>query len=215
MRAFMAWAVLLGLTQLSPSLAWGQAGGATTVQLPTFRFFTVQTAVSVPDSGGAYLGGLSSGASSSSRRGIPLMIKDPWIAPLMGSRGIAHSAATSGASVHATIIDHEELDREALAEAASRLSPPSETDVKAGELSRRAEASGEQAAPLASVASIRRQQAAEEQARADKAAEWFAKAEAYRQDGEAGQAKIYYRMAARHANAEMKQQIAARLAMLK
>lgn len=215
MRAIIASAVVLGLAQVSPSTAWGQAGGATTVQLPTFRFFTVQTAVSVPDSGGAYLGGLSSGASSSSRRGIPLMIKDPWIAPLMGSRGMSHSTATSGASVHATIIDHEELDRAVLADAASRSSPPSETDAKAGELSRQTGPGHGDAAPLESVAEIRRQQAAQEQAQADKASELYAKAQALERDGQTGQAKIFYRQAARHASAEMKQQIAARLAALK
>ena len=42
----------------------------TTVQLPTFSFFTVQTTVSVPDSGGAFLGGIGRGADGGSSRGF-------------------------------------------------------------------------------------------------------------------------------------------------
>src|SRR4051812_25435902 len=83
---------------------------ATTVQLPSYSVFTVQTTVSVPDGGGAYLGGLKSGASNSSRFGI---------GPL-SNRGLSSSRSASGMSVSATVIDHAEIDRAILAEAAAK-----------------------------------------------------------------------------------------------
>jgi hypothetical protein len=60
--------LLLVLAIGGPVLGQGQA--PTTVQLPTFRFFTVQTSVSVPDGGGAYLGGMKTARDSSLTRGF-------------------------------------------------------------------------------------------------------------------------------------------------
>src|SRR3954452_788871 len=66
----------------------------TTVQLPTFSFFTVQTTVSVPDGGSVSLaGGINRAADGTVTRGM---------APL--NRGIGSSRGASGVSVHATII---------------------------------------------------------------------------------------------------------------
>jgi hypothetical protein len=48
------------------ALFCGTAAQAQTVQLPTFNFFTVRTTVSVPDSGGAYLGGVNRSAMGQS-----------------------------------------------------------------------------------------------------------------------------------------------------
>ncbi len=72
----------------------------TTVQLPSFSFFTFSGTVVVPDSGGAYLGGLRSSATGMNRRGL--------------SRGFGSSQLSSQASVHATIIDHNAIDRQLL-----------------------------------------------------------------------------------------------------
>src|SRR5687768_5971375 len=96
---------------LVQSIAYSQApppNAPTTVQLPTFSFFTVQTTVSVPDSGGAYLGGIGRGADGSTTRGI---------GPLR-NRGFGSTRAASGVSVHATIIDRDEMDQAVLAQAA-------------------------------------------------------------------------------------------------
>src|SRR5262245_56452667 len=82
----------------------------TTVQLPTFSVFTVQTTVSVPDSGGAFLGGLSRARDGSTTRGF---------GPLK-NRGLASSRGASGMSIHARIIDNHELDEAVLAEAAAK-----------------------------------------------------------------------------------------------
>lgn len=87
-----------------------QPQAPTTVQLPTFRSFTINTSVSVPDRGAAYLGGVSGGGDSSTSRGL---------GPLR-SRATSSGRSTSSVSVHATIIDHAEIDRALLAEAAAK-----------------------------------------------------------------------------------------------
>src|SRR4051812_20787869 len=104
---------------LAFSAALGQQP-ATTVQLPSFSVFTVQTSVSVPDRGAAYLGGLNSGASSSSRFGN---------GPL-SNRGLGTSRTASGVSVSATIIDHDEIDRALLVEAAAKRRPDDTATTK-------------------------------------------------------------------------------------
>ena len=70
------------------------------VQLPTFQFFTYSGSVLVPDTGGAYLGGVKRAASSSSRRGL--------------NRAVASPLGNSGAFARATIIDNDEIDRRLL-----------------------------------------------------------------------------------------------------
>jgi hypothetical protein len=72
----------------------------TTVQLPSFSVFSYSGTVVVPDQGAAYLGGNRSSATGFSRRGL--------------SRGLGSSLLGTQASVHATIIDHQEIDRQLL-----------------------------------------------------------------------------------------------------
>src|SRR4051812_4294889 len=126
-RAFIALAGLL--FAISAAVAQ-QPLPATTVQLPSYSVFTVQTSVSVPDGGGAYLGGLNSGASNSSRFGN---------GPL-SNRGLSSSRGASGMSVSATVIDHEEIDRALLAEAAAKRGAPdlaaATTNAKAAAIAR-------------------------------------------------------------------------------
>jgi hypothetical protein len=212
MRTFIAVAFVSAIG-LSAGTAFAQNNAPTTVQLPTFSFFTVQTTVSVPDSGGAFLGGMSRGYNSSTARGLPFWAKTPWLSPLGGSRGIASGVDAGGVSVHATIIDHEELDKAVLSEAAARHVPPSETDLKAERLTRHT--NSPDAPSPTSVAAIRAQQTAGAAERAEQAAALFAKAKDMEAANKPGQAKIYYRMASRHADDDLKQQIAARLAALK
>lgn len=210
MVSALGWMFIWGAASAS-----GQNNAPTTVQLPTFSFFTVQTAVSVPDSGGAHLGGISRSYQSSSRRGLPFWAKTPWLSPLGGSRGIASGASAGGVSVHATIIDHEELDRAVLAEAAARSRPPSEIDLKAGDLTRNARTRDGVNRTPDSIAAIRAAQAAEDRAQEEQAAALFTKALELEAAHKSGQARIYYRMASRHANEQLRQQIAERLAALK
>lgn len=77
------------------SVAIGQV-----VQLPSIETFSYSGTVLVPDSGSAYLGGIRRSASSYSRRG--------------GSRAFGSALGNSQASVSATIIDHDEIDRQLL-----------------------------------------------------------------------------------------------------
>lgn len=72
----------------------------TTVQLPSISTFSYQGSVLVPVNGGAYLGGVNRSATGLNRRGL--------------SRGLGASRLNSQASVHATIIDHNEMDRQLL-----------------------------------------------------------------------------------------------------
>jgi hypothetical protein len=186
----------------------------TTVQLPTFSFFTVRTSVLVPDSGGAYAGGMSSGYNSSNSRGLPFWSKSPWFSPLGASRGIDGDVDAGGVSVHATIIDRAELDRAVLSEAAARRAPPSESELKADELTRNARNNGE-SPPPGSIAAIRAELAAEDAQQAQQAATLFAKARELEAANKPGQAKIYYRRASRHAGEELKREIAQRMSALK
>lgn len=115
------------------SSAWSQV-----VQLPTFHQFSVSTTVSVPDGGAAYLGGVSRGAWSSNSRGVPGLSNLPFAGRLFRNRGIGSRVGASSVGVTATIIDHAELDRMVLAEAAARRGEAagrSEIDRKAAYLS--------------------------------------------------------------------------------
>jgi hypothetical protein len=80
-----------------------------TVQLPTFHYFGVQTTVVVPDRGSIPLGGVSYGGSTRTRF--------DRVGP---NYGYGQFNETLGLSMSATIIDHDEMDREVLAEAARK-----------------------------------------------------------------------------------------------
>ena len=103
------------------------------VQLPTFSYFSVSTTVSVPDSGRGFLGGIDRAQYRRMSRGFPGANR------LTGNRATSSRVGTSRASVAATIIDHDELDRRTLsAAAAARGGLPlviTETDRKAAFLS--------------------------------------------------------------------------------
>ncbi len=78
----------------------------TTVQLPTYRSFSVSTAVSVPDRGSAYLGGVNRAQSGMNEFGSPL---SPF-----RSRAFGSQRSASGVSVSAYIHDFDELEKELL-----------------------------------------------------------------------------------------------------
>jgi hypothetical protein len=166
--------------------------------LPTFSVFTVQTTVSVPDRGGAYLGGISRGRDAAATRGFgPLAL-----------RGLGSERGASGASVHATIIDHRERDAAVLAAVATKRMSPDKSLAKAAELARHVEGPA-----VASVAAIQAEKAAAAAEAAREAAEYFAKAERAEQQGKVGVARIYYQMAQRR-NPALKKAVEGRLAGL-
>src|SRR4051812_7073716 len=113
--------------QQQPQQPIGPALPATTVQLPTFSVFTVQTTVSVPDRGGIALGGIDRGVDSTVNRNS---------GPTR-NRGLGSSRTTGGVSVSATIIDREEMNRTILADAAAKRRVPIDSSApKAAALSR-------------------------------------------------------------------------------
>lgn len=185
----------------------------TTVQLPTFSQFTVVTTVSVPDGGTAYLGGIGRGSDSNITRGI---------GPLR-NRGLSSSRGASGVSVSATIIDHEEIDRAILTEAAAKRKPADTALAKAATISKSVAvepgralrtASPPTAALPGSVAAIREQNAIAADLEAAELAGYLAKGRQAEAENKPGVAKVYYQMVARRDKGRMKQQAVERLAVL-
>jgi hypothetical protein len=196
------------------------AQAPTTVQLPVIQVFSVDTTVSVPDGGGAFLGGINRAADSSVTRGLPLAK-----GPLTRNRGLSSTRSASNMSVHATIIDHHELDQAVLAQAAAlrsaRAVDPREVAIqqKADYITRnlaRAEkpvvVQPEPTGP--SVEEIRRQNEIAAANRAAEAQAYFAKAETAEAGGKPGVAKIYYQMVSRRAQGALKELADARIAAL-
>ncbi len=182
---------------------------ATTVQLPTFSYFTVNTTVSVPDRGGAYLGGINRARDSSTTRGF---------GPL-ANRGIGSDRMASGVSVHATIIDHEELDRAVLAEAAARRIPADPAVAKAEAISlhvgrEHIAATSGRGDAVESVAAIKARNAAAAEERVSEAAAYFAKAQAAEAEGKSAVARILYQMVTRRDTGSLKQRAEQRLAAI-
>ena len=97
---------LLGATV--PALS--QTGSAQVVQLPTLGTFSIQTTVSAPDSGSAYAGGRRYTASGGSSQGA--------------SRTSSGLTLANGTSVHATVIDLNELDKMISSQSASKPYEP-------------------------------------------------------------------------------------------
>jgi hypothetical protein len=198
---------------------------AQAVQLPTFRYFGVQTTVSVPDRGGAVLGGVNRASSGSTSRGF-----GPF-----RSRGFGSSVGASTASVHATIIDHEELDQATLAEARhlrgaseeplmlryGRTSPADERIAsKADHLSRNVALRDMEAPPMQptevveSLADIRARAAARQQAKLSEAAERLAAGIASEEAGKFASARGHYEAAIRLGDDTTRQQASERLAKI-
>ena len=207
-RALLSVAVLL--------LGAGSAR-AQIVQLPTFEMFSLSTTVSVPDRGSAYLGGVNRASSGSTRHGLP------GGGRLFGNRGIGSSRGSSGVHVRATIIDHQELDRAVLAQAAARRNRAdrvSRVDRRAGYLARNVArndlrpSSDPPPRSLPSVEQIRRRN---ELARAEREAEvvfFFEKGQKAEAAGKRNVAKIFYQMAARRAHGALKSRLMARLQVI-
>jgi type II secretory pathway component GspD/PulD (secretin) len=207
MKRIRWWAISIGAvaTAAMCSAAFGQA-----VQLPTFQFFTVQTTVSVPDRGAAYLGGVSRAASGRASRGVPFLGKAPGLGRLGRNDAFGSTISTSGASLSATVIDHREWDKAVLAEAAKRREgriTPSEVEAPRVRVAL-------ETAPVESVAEIRRQNAARDDEQRRELQALIDKARQAEAAGKPGVAKVYYDMAARRADPALREQITAHTARL-
>ncbi len=87
---------------ISMHCVWASSAVAQAVQLPTFEYTTVNTTVSVPDRGGAYLGGVNRAASGSSTSGAPLLP--------MRNRSYGSSTGATGMSVGVYVHDFEAME---------------------------------------------------------------------------------------------------------
>jgi hypothetical protein len=220
---------------LTTLLALGGASVAhaqnTTVQLPTFNFTTVQTTVSVPDSGTGYLGGIMRGAEGSNARGVPLLSNVPGLNRLFRNQAIGREFSNSNFTVVPRIIIQEEeefrqtgVSPETLAIYESQRMQAAGVDPqiagKADFLSRNLarheppRAINPPKSSLPSADEIRRRQALAQQQEAAEAVEFFAKGEQAVAEGKPGVAKIYYQMAARRATGSLHVQVTERLASL-
>ena len=200
-------AVILGLAPLACGQGQPQPqvppGVPTTVQLPTFSFFTVQTVVSVPDSGGMSLGGVNRGGNGRVTLGLPKG----------GASGSTGTAA--GMSLRAQIIANHELDEQVLAEAAARRAAAVDpTAARAAALSKKTAGPAHNGAAVQSLAAIREQNAAAAAQQTREAAEYLAKGQQAESEGKPGVAKVYYQMVAKRDAGILKQQALARLAAL-
>lgn len=185
------------------------------VQLPTIQQFSIGTTVMVPDGGTLNLGGVSRARESSVRRGIP---------GLPGQAGIGRELSSATVSVRATIIDLNELDRAVLAEARDAAMPLTAAEKRVREEARYfsrhvpdvppAPAMGKETTGGdggESLAELRKQRAQELAGQRAQAHAYLQRAVASEREGKLGVARIYFQMAARRAEAPLKQQIEAHL----
>ncbi len=206
MQRLIAAAVMVGLGFIGIEARAQQA--ATSVQLPTFSYFGVATTVSVPDRGGAYLGGVNRASGGMRQFGAPLL---PF-----GNRSRGSSRGASGMSVSVWIHDHQAMDEALLAQPTpyrSALASPRQPDPWAQRLAAGEESTSGQA--VASVEEIRRRQAAAAQTRATEAQNFFERGRKAEAEGKANVAKIYYQMVARRDSGTLKDEAIARLEALR
>lgn len=178
------------------------------VQLPSFSFFTVDTTVSVPDRGTASLGGIGRSSSGSTAFG-------PGLGP--ANRGFGSSLSSSNVTMRASIHEFDALDRATLRRAARHSGRSLATNTSGDRKTRQysTQLSSAERVPLGSVADARRRHAAESAAQEAEARANLEHARRAAADGKASVAKIFYKMALRHATGKIKSEINRELAALK
>lgn len=202
MRKSLLATILIACVWANPTrlLAQQAPGIPTTVQLPTFSYFSVNTSVSIPDSGGAY----SEAARQARQRpsnGLQPAGANLGGITLRGAGPGGFSAAASGASVSATIHDHEPITN------------PAVGAVAAGSIAARFDAARASSAgrPSLSVAEARRLYAERKQSDDRSALELLKQGDAARERGNLAAAKLYYQSAARRASDPSRTEALARL----
>jgi hypothetical protein len=194
---------------------------AQVVQLPTFNSFGISTTVSVPDSGGAYLGGNSSSSMSRLERGLPGFGRMPFAGRQFGDRAIAGRSMTSGVSVSATIHDFEAMDEAVLEQGRTMTAQPMPLS-RSPVLDNRSRGSANVARPAlgrtaldqagrASVADLRRQQSTAQSTVASEARQDYERGLALLAEGKTGTARIYFQRAVKRADPQLRAEVAAAL----
>jgi len=206
----------------APGGALAQPRPATSVQLPTFSFFSVGTTVSVPDRGSVYMGGVKRASTGRNEFGAPLL-------PFRPFRNTAIGQERSASQMHVTAYIH---DFEAMEEAllgqpssyqglASRQPLPQIAAAGRPFLSRdpaygvglrqSSSLASSAAAPQMSVAEAQARRLREQATRGEEAVDFFRRGRQAEAKGKANVAKIFYQMSARRAAGELKEQVLARL----
>ncbi|HEY2826994.1 MAG TPA: hypothetical protein VGJ04_05280 [Pirellulales bacterium] len=154
----------------------------TTVQLPTFHYFTSTGSVLVPDGGDVFLGGLGGAAAGRTQQGIPGLPSQPFTNSATGA-----SVGASNVSVSAQIHAFDAMDKALLGGAVvgNDFRPPLVTRQDSG--------------GLQSVVAIRAQQAAGDAARDRLAGADLERGRELVAAGKFGVAKIYFQTAAKKA----------------
>jgi hypothetical protein len=173
----------------------------TTVQLPTFHFFSVDTTVLVPDRGATYLGGVNYSSAGRTSRGIPGLG-----GPLTTNTAFGRSTGGGNVWVSAYIHDLEAMD-------AAILGYGNQTAGNLVRLPSSVAASATQPNPsfAQSIASLKAQAVSEDQAKQLEAEAYLKRAQEKLKEGKAGLAKIYFQMAERRSTGAVKEQALAGL----
>ena len=210
---------------------------ATTVQLPTFSFFSVATTVSVPDRGSALLGGVNRASEGRSDLGVPCLSGLPFLGRGFHSAGIGRQVGAGAMRLSVQVHDFEGMERSLLGHSTAGAVPaPGQAVVPVGGplaaiMGNNAGISGPNAhrrtdgqvasdvvssaaRPAASVGQARAIRQAEMAAVAEEAQRLFQRALKAESEGNSRLAKLYYEMAARRASGPLQQEISARLAAL-
>lgn len=200
-----------------------------TVQLPTFSFFSTTTTVSVPDGGTTFMGGVKRLSEGSTERGVPGLGKVPGLNRLFKNRGIGREVSARNVAVTARIINFEEEEEKQVGRVLAQRRLQGIDNSYAGNpvIDRRADFLSRNVArrvdvpvpekPVSrtpSVEEIRQSNALAQQKRNTEAIEFFEKGQEAESAGKLGAAKIYFRMASRRAKGEFRQEALARLASL-
>ena len=181
------WMTAWALVSMVAAGARGQH--AAVVQLPTYSHFSTSTTVSVPDRGGAWLGGVGRAASGSQVLGGP---RSPF-----SPQGSGGNRGAAGMGVAATVHDFEAMENQLFQQAASKSVPGPRANPWQGRLKKAAASSAGRPAP--SIAAIQVMRAESLGSASRDAADWYDRGCRAEEAGNAGAAKVYFRMAARRA----------------
>ena len=213
-----AWISLVGLSVSLVVSASARAQQTAIVQLPTFSYVTVNTTVSVPDSGRAFMGGVHRRRSAKTSRGLPWISGLPAARRLARSRAISAEAAAGGVAASATIMDLKEMDDAVLAAAEGRGGTVA--DHRALRLTARVDRDRtstkkiELGGSLESVAGIRRQNAREDAKLRAELIRYWKMAQAAEAAGRLGSARCNYKIVARRGSGRVRNAVLAKLKKL-
>ncbi len=199
--------------------AFAQQGQA--VQLPTFSMFTVNSTVSVPDQGSAYLGGIKRASEGRNEFGVPMLGKLPYAGRLFKNVGIGRDVSAGNMHVTARIIIPEEEEAKLgilpPTGSLSNVMPRGQAAALARQILPRDPRRGSSwdvapaVEPAMSLADAQSRRVAQKEIREDEASKFFARGQEAEAKGKANVAKIYYQMAARRATGPLKDRVLAKL----